>query len=39
VSRHLAVIAEDEHRAYQAMADSARRLAGRDDAPWREVLA
>jgi predicted short-subunit dehydrogenase-like oxidoreductase (DUF2520 family) len=39
VSRHLAVIAEDEHRAYQAMADSARRLGGRDDAPWREVLA
>ncbi len=39
VSQHLAVIAEDEHRAYQAMADSARRLAGRDDAPWREVLA
>ncbi len=39
VSRHLAVIADDEHRAYQAMADSARRLAGRDDAPWREVLA
>ncbi len=39
VSQHLAVIAEDEHRAYQAMADSARRLAGRDDAAWREVLA
>jgi predicted short-subunit dehydrogenase-like oxidoreductase (DUF2520 family) len=38
VSRHLAVIADDEHRAYQALADSARRLAGRDDAPWREVL-
>jgi predicted short-subunit dehydrogenase-like oxidoreductase (DUF2520 family) len=39
VSRHLAVIADDEHRAYQALADSARRLAGRDDAAWREVLA
>jgi predicted short-subunit dehydrogenase-like oxidoreductase (DUF2520 family) len=39
VSRHLAVIAEDEYRSYQAMADSARRLAGCDDAPWREVLA
>jgi predicted short-subunit dehydrogenase-like oxidoreductase (DUF2520 family) len=39
VSRHLAVIDDDEHRAYRALADSARRLAGRDDAAWREVLA
>lgn len=39
VSRHLAALDEDEHRAYRAMADSARRLAGHDDAPWREVLA
>jgi predicted short-subunit dehydrogenase-like oxidoreductase (DUF2520 family) len=39
VSRHLAALDEDERRAYRAMADSARRLAGHDDAPWREVLA
>jgi predicted short-subunit dehydrogenase-like oxidoreductase (DUF2520 family) len=39
VSRHLAALHEDEHRAYQALADSARRLAGHDDTAWREVLA
>ncbi|HSO95420.1 MAG TPA: Rossmann-like and DUF2520 domain-containing protein, partial [Acidimicrobiia bacterium] len=39
VSRHLAALHDDEHRAYQALADSARRLAGHDAAAWREVLA
>jgi hypothetical protein len=39
VGRHLDAIGADEQRAYRALADAARRLAGRDEAPLREVLA
>lgn len=39
VERHLAAIADDEHRAYTALAELAGRLAGRDEAALREVLA
>jgi predicted short-subunit dehydrogenase-like oxidoreductase (DUF2520 family) len=39
VGRHLDVIADDERRAYTALADLAGRLAGRDEAALREVLA
>jgi predicted short-subunit dehydrogenase-like oxidoreductase (DUF2520 family) len=39
VARHLDAIAESERPAYRALADSARRLAGRDEPAWREVLA
>lgn len=36
---HLAAIADDEQRAYRAMAAAAARLSGRDDAAMHEVLA
>ena len=39
VGRHLDAIADDERRAYTALADLAGRLAGRDEAPLRAVLA
>ena len=39
VGRHLDAIADDERRAYTALADLAGRLAGRDEAALREVLA
>jgi len=39
VGRHLEAIADDERRAYTALADLAGRLAGRDEAALREVLA
>jgi predicted short-subunit dehydrogenase-like oxidoreductase (DUF2520 family) len=39
VGRHLDTIADDERRAYTALADLAGRLTGRDDAALREVLA
>ena len=39
VGRHLLAIDEDERRAYRALAEEARRLAGRDEPPLREVLA
>jgi predicted short-subunit dehydrogenase-like oxidoreductase (DUF2520 family) len=39
VARHLDAIPDDERGAYRALADAARRLAGRDDAALREVLA
>jgi predicted short-subunit dehydrogenase-like oxidoreductase (DUF2520 family) len=39
VAGHLDAIAESERPAYRALADSARRLAGRDDPALREVLA
>jgi len=39
VAAHLDAIPEIERRAYAALADAARRLAGRDDAELREVLA
>jgi predicted short-subunit dehydrogenase-like oxidoreductase (DUF2520 family) len=39
VAGHLDAIAESERPAYRALAESARRLAGRDDPALREVLA
>jgi len=39
LARHLDALDDDEHRAYRAMADAARRLAGRDEPALREVLA
>ncbi len=39
VARHLDAIPEPERPAYRALADAARRLAGRDDPALREVLA
>ena len=39
VHRHLDAIDDEERRAYLALADAARRLAGRDEEPLREVLA
>ena len=39
VAAHLDAVGDDERRAYQAMADAARQLAGRDEPALREVLA
>jgi len=39
VARHLDALDDDEQPAYRAMADAARRLAGRDEPALREVLA
>lgn len=39
VQRHLDAIGDDEQRAYRALADAARRLAGRDEPALREALA
>jgi predicted short-subunit dehydrogenase-like oxidoreductase (DUF2520 family) len=39
VVRHLDAVAPDERPAYRALAEEARRLAGRDEPAWREVLA
>jgi len=39
VGRHLDALGGDEQRSYRALADEARRLAGRDEARLREVLA
>jgi predicted short-subunit dehydrogenase-like oxidoreductase (DUF2520 family) len=38
VGRHLDAIGADEQHAYRALADAARRLAGRDEPPLREAL-
>jgi len=39
VARHLDAIDDDEQRTYRALAEAARRLAGRDEPPLRQVLA
>ena len=39
VARHLDAIGEDEQRAYRALSDAARRLAGRAERPVHEVQA
>ncbi|HEV2993145.1 MAG TPA: DUF2520 domain-containing protein [Acidimicrobiia bacterium] len=39
VARHLDALDADEQRTYRALADAARRLAGRDEPAWETVLA